>query len=52
MMASPAGTAGKAGRRAKMREQICAPNLPIVTEQTSPSVVDSPMPKVAVAPTP
>jgi len=44
--------AGAAVRCAKMRVQICAPNLPILTEQTSPSVVDKPAPKMAVTPTP
>jgi hypothetical protein len=39
------GCAGAAVRCAKMREQICAPNLPILTEQASPPVADKPAPK-------
>jgi hypothetical protein len=37
--------AGTAVRCAKMREQICPPNLPILNEQAPPPVADKPAPK-------
>jgi hypothetical protein len=44
-LSASSSRAGAPVRRAKMREQICPPNLPILTEQTSPSVTDKPAPK-------
>jgi hypothetical protein len=35
-VSASSGRAGIAVRCAKMREQICAPNLPLLTKQTSP----------------
>jgi len=44
-LSASSSRAGAGVRCAKIREQICAPNLPILTEQTSPSVTAEPAPK-------